>query len=162
MRNQIPLFKKNYSYKELMLNNAFSNFLLTRKNISYFRETKLEGQENLLDTLIQCIKAGFSNQTFILGGFKYHFTKIDCTKVRIMCITSQIYTSHASKLNEWYTLIFTTTTKTAMILFDRKGLLIVVFLWSLNTSVNLSHYFETFYFLYMYYWSKSYFKVSSN
>lgn len=74
-----------------MLNNAFSNFLLTRKNISYFRETKLEGQENLLDTLIQCIKAGFSNQTFILGGFKYHFTKIDCTKVRIMCITSQIY-----------------------------------------------------------------------
>lgn len=61
MRSQIPLFKKNYSYKELMLNNAFSNFLLTRKNISYFRETKLEGQENLLDTLIQCIKAGFSN-----------------------------------------------------------------------------------------------------
>lgn len=111
MRNQIPLFKKNYSYKELMLNNAFSNFLLTRKNISYFRETKLEGQENLLDTLIQCIKAGFSNQSFILGGFKYHFTKIDYTKVRIICITSQIYTSHASKLNEWYTLIFTTTTK---------------------------------------------------
>lgn len=36
-----------------MLNNAFSKFLLTRKNISYFRETKLEGQENLLDTLIQ-------------------------------------------------------------------------------------------------------------
>lgn len=113
MRSQIPLFKKNDSYKELMLNNAFSNFLLTRKNISYFRETKLEGQENLLDTLIQCIKAGFSNQTFILGGFKYmyHFTKIDCTKVRIMCITSHIYTSHASKLNEWYTLIFTTTKK---------------------------------------------------
>lgn len=52
MRSQIPLFKKNYSYKELMLNNAFSNFLLTRKNI---------GQENLLNTLIQCIKAGFSN-----------------------------------------------------------------------------------------------------
>lgn len=151
MRNQIPLFKKNYSYKELMLNNAFSIFLLTRKNISYFRETKLEGQENLLDTLIQCIKAGFSNQTFILDGFKYHFTKIDCTKVMIMCITSHIYTSHASKLNEWYTLIFTTTKKPAMILFDRKGLLIVVFLRSLNTSVNLSHYFETFYFLYMYY-----------
>lgn len=53
MRNQIPLFKKNYSYKELMLNNAFSIFLLTRKNISYFRETKLEGQEKLLDTLTQ-------------------------------------------------------------------------------------------------------------
>lgn len=45
MRSQIPLFKKKYSNKELMLNNAFSNFLLTRKNISYFRETKLEGQE---------------------------------------------------------------------------------------------------------------------
>lgn len=36
-----------------MLNNAFSNFLLTRKNISYLRETKLEGKEKLLNTLTQ-------------------------------------------------------------------------------------------------------------